>query len=72
MPSVDDRAVQQLLYSVQVCDHNSFIIRTISVLLNCPLPDVYFIFYRLCLFTSSIFFSNGHSPTMYCYNNDLI
>jgi len=40
LPSVDDRAVEHLLCSVQVCDHDSLIVRTVSVLLNCPFTEV--------------------------------
>jgi hypothetical protein len=45
LPSVDDRAVQQLPCSVQVCDRDSLIMRTVSVLLNCLLTEVSFIVY---------------------------
>lgn len=72
MPRVDHRAVQQLLCSVHVSDHDSLVMRTVSVFLNCPLTDVYFIVYRLFVCLYQVFFSNVQSATMYCYNADLI
>jgi len=39
LPSVDDWAVGQLLCSVQICDLDPLIMRTVSVLLNCPLTE---------------------------------
>jgi hypothetical protein len=59
LPSVDDWVLEQLLCSVQVCVHDPLIMRTVSVLLNCPSTVLYCIVYRLCLFISSIFFQMG-------------
>ena len=56
LSSVDDRAVEQLFCCVQICDHDSLITRTVSVLLNCPLTEVYIIVYPLYLFIPSFFF----------------
>jgi len=51
LPSVDDWAVEQLLCSVQVCDRDPLIMRTVSVHLNSPLTEyiLYFTVY-VCLY----------------------
>jgi hypothetical protein len=71
LSSADNRAVEQLICAVKVCDRDSFIMRSVSTLLNCPLAEVCFIVYRLWLFISSISPIRQY-PTMYSYNADLI
>ena len=55
LPRTVDHIVYDLLHSVHICDRTSFIITTVTKLLNCTLTEIYFMFYTLFVYIKSFF-----------------